>query len=203
AVDLLELLCNADPNNATLREYLGEAYDNYATFQKQNKQLTEALGYAEKSNQLFRRLQHDDPANVLARDNAALTALNVGDILQKKGRPREAQPRLREAISFFESVEKKNRYEVGGLVSSYYTMARACASLSAEAKTLAEKQKHLMEARGWFEKSLRTSRENATAVHGAVDVPSVVNIESELKACMESLAKLGRQNTVARLDATE
>jgi serine/threonine protein kinase len=190
AIQSLELLCNADPNNATLREYLGEAYDNYATLQKQNKQFAEALGYAEKSNQLFRRLQLDDPANVLARDNVALTALNVGDILQQQGRAREARPRLREAIAFFESVEKKNRYEVGGLVTSYYAMARACARLSAEDKTFAEKKKHLMEARACFEKSLRTSRENATAVQGAVDVPSVASIESELKACEESLANL-------------
>ncbi len=201
AIQGLELLCKADPNNATLREYLGEAYDNDATFLKQDKQYAEALVNAEKSNQLFRQLEAEDPTNALAKDNAALTALNIGDTLEEQGKAREAQGRLREAIAFFESVEKKNRYEAAGLVSAYFTMAKACKSLSAEDKSAAGKKAHLVEARGWLEKSLRASRENTKAVQGAADVPADARIEQSLKECEAELAKLGNQNKVASLEA--
>ncbi len=192
AVQGLELLCKSDPNNATLQEYLGEAYDNYATLLGKNKQFAEALANAEKSIQIFRQLQKVDPTNSLAKDNAALTALNIGDILEEQGKVRESQRHLREAAAFFESIEKKNRYELAGLVSSNYILAKTCMTLSTQDRAIADKRNHLMEAESWYEKSLRTSRENQAALQGAVDVPSVARIEQDLKQCQRALASVSQ-----------
>jgi eukaryotic-like serine/threonine-protein kinase len=188
AIQGLELLCKADPNNATLREYLGEAYDNYATFLKLDNQLGEALPYAEKANLVFRQLQSADPNNALARDNAALTALNIADTLEKQSKAREAQEHLRQAIASFESTEKKDRYVIAGLVSSYYLFAKTCVTLSTRDKTVADRNNHLIEAQSWYEKSLHLSGENQTTVQGVVDVPSIARIEQGVKECERALA---------------
>ena len=190
AVALLESLSQADPNNATLREYLGEAYDAHSSFLKKRGQLDSAAAFGRKSLEVFSALHAADPSNSLAGDNLALSALNVADTLTLQTKPFEAQPFLQQAIVQLEPIAKKNRYEVAGLTTCYYTQAKIFMLLAQRAGSASEKKGYLLQARSWYQKSLQISRETSPDAVQQSDAPTFASIQRESDNCEAQLAKL-------------
>jgi serine/threonine protein kinase/tetratricopeptide (TPR) repeat protein len=189
AVALLESLSQADPNNATLREYLGEAYDAHSSFLKKRGQLDNAVAYGRKSQEVFDALHAADPSNSLARDNLALSALNLADTLTSQKKPLEAQPFLQQAIAQLEPIAKKNRYELAGLTTCYFTQAKIFMLLAQRAHRGSEKKGYLLQARSWYQKSLETSRQTSQDI-AQPDAPALASIQRESDTCEAELAKL-------------
>jgi non-specific serine/threonine protein kinase/serine/threonine-protein kinase len=190
--EILEQLSSSDPNNATLQEYLGEAYDRVAAILLKRNELDQCLTYYIKGLKVFAKLSSADPANSLARDNAGLMEVGIGDALIQESKISAALPHIRNAITNFEKVEHKNRYQVVGQASAYDAMARAMFVLAGQDISISQKVEHLQRSKFWYEKSLNTFREepglqSVDPLGGDVTEESV---KQELSKCEESLAKL-------------
>lgn len=188
---ILEQLAQSDPNNATLQEYLGEAYSVIAGIFSRQGELEQSFDSFAKARDVFAQLSRADPSNSMARDNVALTEINIGDILLRQGKARQSLVQVRDAISTFEKIKDKNRYQVAGLANAYASLARAFFSLSGHSSTQG-KAALLRESQSWYEKSLITLRKESgpnsvDPLGGDITEESVTR---ELSKCEESLAKL-------------
>ena len=155
ATEILEQLTRSDLNNATLQEYLGEAYGVMAAIFLRRGNVDQSLDYFTKAREVFARLSRTDPTNSLARDNAALMEIRVGYALLLKGRMDQATPQIRDAIHVLESLQRKNRFESAGLASAYAALGRAFFGLAGQGSPR-NKTRLLRASQSWFEKSLRT-----------------------------------------------
>jgi eukaryotic-like serine/threonine-protein kinase len=191
--EILEQLAQSDLNNATLREYLGEAYGVVAAIFLRQSELDQSFDYYTKAHEVFFKLSRADPTNSMARDNAALTEIDLGDVLLRQGKVGQSMAQIRDAISAFEKIEHKNRYQVAGQANAYASLARAFFSLAGQSAPRSRVEL-LRESRSWYEKSLNTLRQEtgpnlADPLGGDVTEQSV---SQELSKCEESLIKLTR-----------
>jgi tetratricopeptide (TPR) repeat protein len=189
--EILEQLARTDPNNATLQEYLGEAYSMIAGIFLKQGEVEESFDYFTKAHAVFAKLSSADPTNSLARDNVALMEINLGDVLLRKGKIGPSMEQDRAAIAIFEKVEPKNRYEVAGQADAYASLGRALFSLAGQSGTR-NKAPLLRQSQSWYEKSLATLRQepgpkSLDPRSGDVTEQSV---KQELSKCQESLANL-------------
>jgi non-specific serine/threonine protein kinase/serine/threonine-protein kinase len=188
---VLEQLSQSNPNNATLSEYLGEAYASFLpVLVHHDNDIDEALQHAQKAQKIFDSLWSRDRTNALARANLGLMDLAIGELLIRKGRVHEAIPNIQKAISIFEAVEHKNHYELNGEAEGYSSLARAYVSLADHDKSVAAKIVSLHEARSWYRRSLQTwkIRHHATPQNSAGDPGQATS--QELAKCDAALAKL-------------
>ncbi len=158
--EILEQLARSDPNNATLREYLGEAYAVVAVVFMRRSDPQQSLDYFTKARGVFSKLSKADPANAMARDNSLLMQLGIGDALLEQGKDSQSMVQFRDAISDFEKIEHKNRYQIAGLAAAYESLGRALFSLAGKSAPR-RKIALLRESRSWYEKSLNTLRQES------------------------------------------
>jgi len=192
ASEILEELSSSDPNNATLQEYLGEADDRVASILLKLHQLNPSLAYYNKSLAVFIHLRNADAANSLARDNAGLAEVAIGDVLIQQKQIVAALPHVRNAMATFESIGHKSGYEVIGQASAYDAMGRALFGLAERDINVRQKSQHLEKSKVWLEKSLNTFRQEPSLnsvdpLGGDITQESVTE---ELRHCEESLARL-------------
>lgn len=114
AVEILEQLAAASPTNSTLKEYLAEAYCTTSRLYEKQHAVAQALSASEKAEQIFGELLAADSKDSLARSNLALMELFTGRLLFEQGRTAESLPHLRSAVSRFEAIPQKNRYDLAG-----------------------------------------------------------------------------------------
>ena len=193
AVKISEQFAQADPGNATRREYVGEVYNGLRSVLAKQGDHLQSMLYARKSYQLFQQLTAADPTNALARTNFALSSVDMGQLMISNGEPQQGLPYVRKAITIFEGIDHKNRYEIAGQASSYGIIGTFYFSLAAKDHSNRDKLVHLQEARSWYQKSFNTWQQEPD--HGAVD-PLDGDLTSDLAArqlakCETSLKELG------------
>ena len=132
ATKILEQMVQSDRNNATLQEYLGEAYSITAVNLRKQGELDQSLDYYTQARDIFVKLARTDSTNALARDNAALVQTEVGDIVLQKGQFTSSIAQIRDTIASFEKIEHKSRYEFVGLANAYAALGRAFFSLAGQ-----------------------------------------------------------------------
>ena len=191
AAQILEQVSQSDPTNATVREFLGESYDTFALIlERRPGNLEEALEYSRKGVKVFSTLVSADPTNSLARANLGFAEARVGDVLLAQGKIEEATPHALRAITTFERIGHKNRYDMAGQAQAYLTWARVHTSLAAKAESSRKRFGRLREARTWLQKSLVTWQQEPD--HSALDPfgrEEGERIMQELAKCNAALAK--------------
>jgi eukaryotic-like serine/threonine-protein kinase len=189
--EILEQLARSDPNNATLQEYLGEAYAVIATIFLKQGEVERSSDYFVKARDVFAKLSSADPTNSMARDNAALMEISMGDVLLRQGKASRSMVQLRDAISTFEKIEPKNRYEIAGQASAYASLGRAFFSLAGQGAPR-NKATLLRESQSWYKKSLNTLRQvpGSNSVDPLGGDITEESVGQELSKCEASLAKL-------------
>ena len=188
---ILEQLARSDLNNATLQEYLGEAYAVVAAISMRRGDLEQMFDYYTRARQVFSQLNKADPTNAMARDNALLMQLGIADALLEQGKPSESMEQIRNAVSEFEKIEHKNRYQIAGQAAAYATLGRAFFNLAGQSAS-PRKVALLRESHSWYEKSLSVLRQ---APGQAVGDPlggdtTEESVKRGLNKCEEALAKL-------------
>jgi tetratricopeptide (TPR) repeat protein len=184
-------LSTSNPTNATLREYLGEAFNLSAPLLESKGNYNLALEYYRNSNRIFADLRAADPANSLARANFALSDLRMGQELVLKHDLPLAFPCIREAIGTYEVIEHKSRYDLEGLAQSYEALAMAYASLANQDKSHSKKARDLHEAQTWLQKSRSAWDRNSNPGYpDPVAVHESARVRAELATCESELAKL-------------
>ncbi len=190
-LQLTQQLSQSNPTNATFREYLGEAYNLSAPLLEQKGNTNQALEYYRNAYRIFADLRGADQTNSLARANFGFSDLGIAQELLLKHDIQPAFPRIREAIATFESIEKKNRYDLEGEAQSYESLGKAYAALAGRKSLNLKKDRNLQEERFWLEKSLRVweqvSNQNASeefAIHERD------RVRQEIAECDSALSKL-------------
>jgi eukaryotic-like serine/threonine-protein kinase len=188
---ILEQLTRSDLNNATLQEYLGESYAVVAAISMRRGDLEQMLDYYTKARQVFSKLSQADPTNAMARDNALLMQLGIGDALLEQGKASQSIVPIRNAISEFEKIEHKNRYQIAGQATAYATLGRALFSLAGQSAPH-RKVALLSESHSWYEKSLNTLRQETGRASGNPlgGDTTEESVRQRLSKCDEALAKL-------------
>jgi tetratricopeptide (TPR) repeat protein len=156
AVELIRQLSKQSPENAVLREYLGEALGMLSDFQIANKNGTAGLATAKQEHEIFRQLVRSDPRNSLANTNFALSDLQIGTALLFLQKPASALPVLQEAVSHFEAMSPQTASDRNirtGLATSYCELGQAHAALAAIHNAAAARKREWREARLWYRKS--------------------------------------------------
>ena len=189
--EILEQLTRSDLNNATLQEYLGEAYAEVAAIFMRRGDLEQALNYFTKTREVFSNLNKAEPTNAIARDNSVLMQIGIGDALLDEGKTTQSIVQIRNAVSDFERVEHKNRYQIAGQATAYASLGRAFFGLASQSAPR-RKVELLHESHSWYEKSLNTFRQvpgqsSTDPLGGDVTEESV---KQGLSRCDQSLAKL-------------
>jgi tetratricopeptide (TPR) repeat protein len=185
-------LSHADPTNATLREFLAEAYNNSAPLLERKGDVDRALDYYRKSNGIFSGLSKEDPANSLARQNTGFSDLGVARELALKHDVPPALAKANEALAIFEHLERKNRYDIEGQAESYAMLGMAYEAYSDRDSSRAMKIKHLKQAKGWLEKGLAVRDQNPPQ-QSAADLEFKAQAGAtrrDLQKCDSQLSKL-------------
>ena len=191
ALQMVEDQSKANPNDATLREYLGEIYSFLQPILLQHGNVDESLECGRKAHQIFESLVVRDRTNQLAMSNLGFTDIEIGETLIRKGKISDALPYIRHAMELFESRKQKTRYDVAGQAQSYSTLGLAHEALADRESSPLKKGAHLREARTWLRKSAQTWLEDPN--HGSPDPTGGHEgdrVREELAKCESGLAKL-------------
>jgi tetratricopeptide (TPR) repeat protein len=155
--------------------------------------LDQALEYYRSANRIFADLRKADPTNSLARANFGFSTLGIAQELLLKHETQPAIAQVRQAITTFEAIESKNRYDTEGQAESYLTFGMAYEALADHESSSAKKAAYLRNARIWLQKSLRTlqqdssqSSSDSTSAHDANQA------REELAKCESALVKLNQ-----------
>ena len=189
--EILEQLTRSDLNNATLQEYLGEAYAVVAAIFMRRGEHEQSLDYFTKAREVFSRLCKADPSNAMARDNVALMEISIGDVRLQQGKIGQSMTQIRDAISTFEKIVHKNRYQIAGQAAAYATLGRAYFNLAGHSAPH-RKAGLLRESHSWYEKSLSTLRQESGPASGdplGGDITEE-SVKQGLSKCEEALAML-------------
>ncbi len=164
---ILEELSRADPNNATLREYLAETYGLMQPVLEKQGDLDESLEYAGKAQEIFSKLASADPANQLANANVGFSEIGIARVLVRKGRSPEAMVHVERAMKSFEANQHKSPYEIAGKAESYFTLGSAYEALAQQSSSSLRKAAYLRTARAWLRESVDSWQLDAH--HGSPD----------------------------------
>ena len=186
-MQLLEQLSHSNPANATLREYLGEAYQITAQLLQQKGNLDQALAYYRHANRVFAGLIANDRANSLARNNFGSTAVGMARELLLQHEIQSAITQARLAVATLESIEHKNRYDIATQAQSYSALGMAYEAMADRESSPIKKTLRLREARSWLQKSVATWQQEGTAY--AKDQLEADGARQELAKCESALAK--------------
>jgi non-specific serine/threonine protein kinase/serine/threonine-protein kinase len=189
--EILEQLARSDLNNATLQEYLGEAYAVVAAISMRRNDLEQMLDYYTRARQVFSKLSKADPTNAMARDNSLLMQLGIADALLGQGKATQSIVQIRNAVSEFEKIDHKNRYQIAGQAAAYATLGRAFFNLAGQSAS-PRKVALLRESHSWYERSLSVLRQapgQATGDPLGGDTTEE-SVKQGLSKCEVALAKL-------------
>jgi serine/threonine protein kinase/tetratricopeptide (TPR) repeat protein len=196
ALRIVDEMSRADPTNATLREYLGEAHNFLGTLLARHGDQARALESHRRAHAIFKELLSADPTNILAKTNFGFSDESIGEILVARGDTVSGLQAIREGLTAFEAMAAggaDNRYIRSGLAQCYFGLGMANAALAANARlSSAEKIKLWREARSWAQKSLNIWVEKRN--HGAmesVEREMPKRVAREIAECDTALARLG------------
>jgi serine/threonine protein kinase/tetratricopeptide (TPR) repeat protein len=196
AVRILDEVSRADPTNATLREYLGEALNLLGTVLDKHGDQISALDSHRRAHAIFKELVSADPTNFLAKANFGFSDESVGEILVARGDTAGGLRATREGLAAFEAMAAAgadNRYVRSGLAQCYFGLGLAYAALAAEARiSPAERTERWQEARSWAQRSLNIwveKRDRRAMESLEREMPE--RVARQIAECDTALARLG------------
>ena len=196
-IDILLILSHADPDNATLREYLAEAYNLSAPLLDQKGDNARALQYYRSANSIFAALHAADPANALARVNTGYSDLGIARELLAGHDVGSAMEKTREALTFFEPVDKPSRYDMDGQAECNEVLALAYDKLADQAPSIPMKLDRLNEEKASIQKSVRILDQASAIAAKTPEFKSYADrMREELSKCtarIEDLTAKGRR----------
>jgi serine/threonine protein kinase/tetratricopeptide (TPR) repeat protein len=192
ALGIMKQLSEANPTNATFREWLAEAYDISADLQVQKGNLEPALDFDRRAQEIFKELHDEDPSNELAVENLAFNYLSVGEILVRQSRIAQGLQNIRAALAMVQGIgAPKNLWHSTLLSQSYSDLGMAYAALAEHTVTRDERTRDWREARSWYQKALDVWGEKAKL--GTVDAMGrnqSAAISQQLAKCEANLQAL-------------
>lgn len=189
---VVKQLSDANPANATLREYLAQGYGISAEISQKKGDLGNALELAHTSREIFRELKSVDPNNHLAASNFVFGELRVGEILVLQGKVTKGAQNIREALANFPPKEQsKSLWEATALSQSYSDLGMTYAVLAGRAVSVREKENYWRQAKSSYQDGLNAW--NARPGHSdltPMGSDPAVKLKGEIANCDTNLAKL-------------
>jgi serine/threonine protein kinase/tetratricopeptide (TPR) repeat protein len=167
ALNSMKEISEANPNNATLREYMAEAYNISGDLLEEKGDLAGALEDDIEANRIFRELMSVDPSNQLAAESFVFSDLSIGEVLIRQGKTAEGLKNIREALATRAPGNSKSLWDATGLSASYSGLGMAYVALAERAVSASEKIRRWSEARSWYQKGLDVWNEKPN--HGPLD----------------------------------
>jgi eukaryotic-like serine/threonine-protein kinase len=195
ALRIVDEMSKADPTNATLREYLGEAHNFLGTLLGKHGDQARALESHRRAHAIFQELLSADPTNFLAKTNFGFSDESIGEILVARGDTVAGLEAIREGLAAFEAMAAggaDNRYIRSGLAQCYFGLGMAYGALANERISSPEKIERWREARAWAQKSLNiwVDKRNRGALE-SVEREMPERASREIGKCDAALARLG------------
>lgn len=128
ATAILEELFAANPNNATLRNYLGDSYQLLGADLKDDGKLDAGVRYLRKAQDIYQSLAVSDSSNVRLWHHLGYTDLWIGDTLAKQGNYSAGVRSLQDSLTIFGRLVQAhpdNRWNREGLVRAYAALGDA------------------------------------------------------------------------------
>jgi hypothetical protein len=153
--------------------------------------LEQMLDYYTRARQVFSKLNKADPTNAMARDNSLLMQLGIADALLGQGKATQSIVQIRNAVSEFEKIDHKNRYQIAGQAAAYAALGRALFSLAGQSGP-PRKVALLRESHSWYERSLSVLRQAPGQASGDPlgGDTTEESVKQGLSKCEVALAKL-------------
>ena len=157
-VAILEELLTANPDNAMLSEFLGEATNRIGTYRIEHGESAAALEAYRGAHQIFGHLIAADPKNYLAKANFGFSDNGIGQSLMALSKSASAKAVFQESIASFEEMSPRtasDRYLRSGLADAYSGLGGTYANLAKAKNTSPSlRRQYWEEARSSCQKSL-------------------------------------------------
>jgi serine/threonine protein kinase/tetratricopeptide (TPR) repeat protein len=154
-LNMFRKLAEDNPTNAPLREGLDDVYSDFVDVLIANGSLERALNVARLTRKLRQEVVTTDPANKMAEADLAWGDLLIAEIFLRQGKPEEAAPMAREALSIFQEGNPANKYwhavEMG---QAYLDLGKINAALAKGAGLSADKRKFWTDASSCYQNAL-------------------------------------------------
>jgi tetratricopeptide (TPR) repeat protein len=198
ALGIMKQLSEANPNNATFREWLAEAYDISADVQVQKGNLEPALDLDRRAQEIFTELHDADPSNQLAAGNLAFSDLSIGEVLVRQGKITHGLRNIQAAFVIVQGIgTPKTLWDSTVFSQTYSDLGMAYIALAEHAVPLAEKTRDWSEARSWSQKALDVWGEKAKlGTTDALGHNQAAAISQQLAKCDANLQALKTQPNV-------
>jgi serine/threonine protein kinase/tetratricopeptide (TPR) repeat protein len=198
ALGIMKQLSEANPTNATFREWLAESYGISADLQVQKGNLEPALEFDRRAQEIFKELHNADPSNDLAVGNLAFNYLSIGEILVRQSRIARGLQNIRASLAMVQGIGvPKNLWDSTVLSESYSDLGMAYGALAEHAMTRDERTRDWREARSWYQKALEVWGEKAKlGTTDAMGRNQVAPISQQLAKCDANLQALKAQPKV-------
>jgi tetratricopeptide (TPR) repeat protein len=198
--DILARQVKADPQNATLRQFLLQA-EYWVGYYLEEKGLpAQALPHFQTALAGYQALTSIDAHNALAMRYLSRCYWSVGKALAAEGKAALGIQPARQALQIIETLAATDRtdtfYKSADLAYARSALAEVCSRLAEQSSgSGASKIKNWREARAWYQKSLDTwLLLQQKAPLGKFDAAQPDKIAIEIAKCDAALAKLNARN---------
>ena len=155
ALHMLKTLSEANPTNATFREYVADAYGTSGDILRKKGDYQAALAMYRRDEQTCKQLKSADANNQQSIINLGFSEANIGETLLRQGKVSEGLRSVHEAIAVFQTAPgSKNLWIDSGLSQSYADVGAGYAALAERAVSRLKKLQYWREARSWYQKGM-------------------------------------------------
>ncbi|HLX83122.1 MAG TPA: serine/threonine-protein kinase [Terriglobales bacterium] len=155
ALSIMKAVSEANPENATFHEWLGEGYVISGDVQLNKGNLDQALEFHRRGREIFTELSKADGSNQLAAENLAFSDLSVGEVLVRQGKLKEGLQNFQAALTTIQRVGKpKSLWDATLFSTTYSYLGMAHVALAEHAPRPDERTRHWREARSWYQKAM-------------------------------------------------
>jgi tetratricopeptide (TPR) repeat protein len=162
AVSILTSLVAQNPNDQTIKSFLGQAELYLGVIFERYGNLDQAKHNGQRATQIFTTLLAIDPNNAFTQQYLGLADGLMGRLEVSSGQSKRALRSFEMAVEIFERLRTRDPNTpamLGGLGESYMGMGSANMALARNAATRARRVHYLRRARVWYQKSLSTWQE--------------------------------------------
>lgn len=156
ALAIVSELLRSDPQNATIRMYVGMAYEYLGLIFESALNLEQAGAAYEKAAIIYQSLERSDPLNAQLRIHLAFIDSHMGEIEVQNGAAQLGFRHLRQAISLWERDSRAHpddRGMMAGRADAYLGMGRAYSAMAGRTVNRTSRVERWRQARVWLEKS--------------------------------------------------
>jgi tetratricopeptide (TPR) repeat protein len=191
----LESVSGKDPDNSTLRRWVGAGYDQLGTCLEDAGKLDDALDNFRKGREIFHKTMVKDPTDTDASRVTGFMDLEVGRVLVKKGDSSNALPLLNEALAIFQNLAKSSpeiSYLSDDFANVYSELGMAYAALGSDGRLPHSiRREHWLQAQRCYGKSrdvwLEQQRQGKLLAENSGE-PN--RLSKEIEKCAQALEEL-------------